>query len=142
MKPCSKTKEIGGKSYRCFFELTLIVIGGKWKPIILYQLAREGIMRFSDLRRGIPEATERMLCRQLRELEKDGLIHREVYKQVPPKVEYSLTKLGCSFIPILMSMREWGLAYEEYLGGDALFTGEEYEPRGPVMVSACYGEGK
>jgi DNA-binding HxlR family transcriptional regulator len=142
MKPCSKTKEIGGKSYRCFFELTLIVIGGKWKPIILYQLAREGIMRFSDLRRGIPEATERMLCRQLRELEQDGLINREVYKQVPPKVEYSLTKLGCSFIPILLSMREWGLAYEEFLGGDALFSGEEYEPRGPVTVSACYGEGK
>jgi DNA-binding HxlR family transcriptional regulator len=140
MKPCSKTKEIGGKRYRCFFELTLMVIGGKWKPIILYQLAREGIMRFSDLRRGIPEATERMLSRQLRELEQDGLIHREVYRQVPPKVEYSLTKIGRSFIPVLLSMREWGLAYEEYLGGDVLFTGEDYEPRGPVTVSPCYSE--
>ena len=141
MKPC-KTKEIGGKSYRCFFELTLIVIGGKWKPIILYLLAREGIMRFSDLRREIPGVTERMLSRQLRELEQDGVVHREVYKQVPPKVEYSLTKLGGSLIPILMSMREWGVAYEEYLGGDALFSGEEYEPRDPVMVSACYCGGK
>ena len=75
-------------------------------------------------------------------MEKDGLIHREIYKQVPPKVEYPLTKLGCSFIPILMSMREWGLAYEEYLGGDALFTGEEYELQCPVMVSACYSEVK
>jgi len=141
VKPC-KMKEIGGKSYRCFFELTLTVIGGKWKPIILYLLAREGIMRFSDLRREITGVTERMLSRQLRELEQDGLVNREVYKQVPPKVEYSLTKLGGSLIPILMSMREWGVAYEEYLGGDALFSGEEYEPRDPVMVSACYCEGK
>jgi DNA-binding HxlR family transcriptional regulator len=135
MKPC-KTKEIGGKKYRCFFELTLQVIGGKWKPIILYQLAREGIMRFSDLKRGIPEVTERMLSRQLRDLEQDGLVHREVYKQVPPKVEYSLTKLGCSLIPILVSMREWGVAYEEYLGGNILFAGEEYEPREPLILSS------
>ncbi len=135
MKPC-KTKKIGEKSYRCFFELTLLVIGGKWKPIILYQLARDGVMRFSDLKRGIPEVTERMLSRQLRELEQDGLVHREVYKQVPPKVEYSLTKLGSSLIPILISMREWGVAYEKHLGGDALFTGEEYEPRDPLMMSS------
>lgn len=141
MKPCSKVKEIGDKRYRCFFELTLMVIGGKWKLIILYQLAREGIMRFSDLRRAIPDTTERMLSKQLRELAQDGLIHREVYKQVPPKVEYSLTKVGCSLVPILLSMREWGLSYEEYLCGDTLFAGEEYEPRGPVKVSVCYSEG-
>ncbi|MGC8491179.1 MAG: winged helix-turn-helix transcriptional regulator [Syntrophobacteraceae bacterium] len=140
MKPC-KTKEIGGKKYRCFFELTLQVVGGKWKPIILYQLARDEIMRFSDLRRGIPEVTERMLSRQLRELEQDGLIHREVYKQVPPKVEYSLTTLGCTLIPILISMREWGVAYEEeYLGGSGLFTGEEYEPRAPLTPGDCKQE--
>ena len=141
MKPCSNTKEIGDKSYRCFFELTLMVIGGKWKPIILYQLAREGVMRFSDLRRGIPQTTERMLSKQLRELEQDGLVHREIYQQVPPKVEYSLTKLGCSLIPILLSMREWGIAYEDFLGGKDLYRGEEYEPRGPVTVSACYSDG-
>jgi DNA-binding HxlR family transcriptional regulator len=141
VKPCSNTKEIGNKSYRCFFELTLMVIGGKWKPIILYQLAREGIMRFSDLKRCIPQTTERMLSKQLKELEQDGLVHREVYQQVPPKVEYSLTKLGCSLIPILLSLREWGIAYEDFLGGAALFCGEEYEPRGPVTVSPCYSGG-
>jgi DNA-binding HxlR family transcriptional regulator len=86
VKPC-KTKEIGGKSYRCFFELTLTVIGGKGKPIILYKLAREGIMRFSDRRREIQEVTERMLSRPLRELEQDDLVHREAYKQLPPKVD-------------------------------------------------------
>jgi len=136
------TKEIGEKKYRCFFELTLLVIGGKWKPIILYKLAREGTMRFSDLRRQIHEVTERMLSRQLRELEHDGLIHREVYKQVPPKVEYTLTKLGCTLIPILLSMREWGVNYEEYLGGDTLFSGEEFEPRSLDTASVCYCEEK
>lgn len=141
MKLC-KMKDIGGKSYRCFFELTLMVIGGKWKPVILYKLAREGVKRFSDLRREITGVTERMLSRQLRELEHDGLVHREIFKQVPPKVEYSLTRLGCSLIPILLNMREWGVAYEKHLGGDALFPGEEYESRDAVAVSACYCEDK
>jgi DNA-binding HxlR family transcriptional regulator len=116
-------------TYRCFFELTLLVIGGKWKPIILYKLAREEVLRFGELKRQSQGVTERMLSRQLRELENDGLIHREVYKQVPPKVEYSLTELGRSLIPILLNMREWGVEYESYLGGEALFSGEEYEPR-------------
>jgi DNA-binding HxlR family transcriptional regulator len=129
-----KTKEIEGKSYRCFFELTLLVIGGKWKPIILYKLAREGILRFGELRRQIQGVTERMLSRQLRELEYDGLIHREVYKQVPPKVEYSLTELGRTLIPILLNMREWGVDYEAYLGGETFFSGEEYEPRDKVEI--------
>jgi DNA-binding HxlR family transcriptional regulator len=128
-----KMKELGDKSYRCFFELTLSVIGGKWKPVILYKLAREEILRFGELRRQISGVTERMLSRQLRELENDGLIHREVYKQVPPKVEYSLTKLGSTLVPILLRMREWGVAYEEYLGGDVLFSGEEYEPRDKMV---------
>lgn len=135
-----KTKRIGEKSYRCFFELTLSVVGGKWKPIILYKLAREGTMRFGDLKRQLREVTERMLSRQLRELEHDDLIHREVYKQVPPKVEYSLTKLGHTLIPILLSMREWGVTYEEHLGGGALFLGEEYEPRDYPMSGTASNE--
>jgi len=108
-------------TYRCFFELTLLVIGGKWKPIILYKLAREEVLRFGELKRQSQGVTERMLSRQLRELENDGLIHREVYKQVPPKVEYSLTELGRSLIPILLNMREWGVEYESYLGGELFF---------------------
>jgi len=109
-------KDLKGMTYRCFFELTLLVIGGKWKPIILYKLAREEVLRFGELKRQSQGVTERMLSRQLRELENDGLIHREVYKQVPPKVEYSLTELGRSLIPILLNMREWGVEYESYLG--------------------------
>jgi len=112
--PC-EAKEIGGKRYRCYFELTLAVIGGKWKPIILHHLARAGWLRFSELRRGMPDITERMLTRQLRELEADGLLHREVFREVPPRVQYSLTEAGASLIPILMAMRDWGVEHERRL---------------------------
>lgn len=124
--PC-KIKEIGGKRYRCYFELTLSVIGGKWKPIILYHLSLADAVRFGELRRGMPDVTERMLTRQLRELEADGLVHREVYREVPPRVEYSLTEMGASLIPILKQMQAWGVEYEDFLGGAENFDGEGYE---------------
>ena len=94
-------KQLHGKTYRCFFELALAVMGGKWKPIVLYHLGHAGVLRFGELKRDMPEVTDRMLTRQLRELEADGLIHREVYRQVPPKVEYSLTAQGLGLFPIL-----------------------------------------
>ncbi len=112
ISPCP-TKELGGKTYRCAFELALACIGGKWKPIILYRLGQEPVMRFSDLRRSIADVTERMLSRQLRELEADGLLHREVFRQVPPKVEYSLTPMGRKLVPILTSLCAWGAEYEQ-----------------------------
>lgn len=124
--PCL-VKEVAGKRYRCFFELTLAVIGGKWKPIILYHLSLEDSVRFGALRRGMPDVTERMLTRQLRELEADGLVHREVYREVPPRVEYSLTDMGRSLIPILLEMRAWGEEYEAFLGGRGLYAGDGYE---------------
>ncbi|MFZ5427577.1 MAG: winged helix-turn-helix transcriptional regulator [Thermodesulfobacteriota bacterium] len=126
MQPC-KDKNLNGKVYRCFFELTLQVMGGKWKPIILYHLAVEGVMRFSELRRGINGVTERMLARQLRELEADGIVSRKVYREVPPRVEYSLTDLGKGLVPILKDLRDWGADYERRMGGPELFTGEGYE---------------
>jgi DNA-binding HxlR family transcriptional regulator len=134
-EPC-KIKELAGKKYRCYFELTLQVIGGKWKPVILYHLSVEGMLRFGELRRGIPDVTERMLTRQLRELEADGLVHRRVYREVPPRVEYSLTDLGCSLIPILRDMRQWGVEYEKVLGGEGLFEGGDYESPEPPEVAA------
>jgi DNA-binding HxlR family transcriptional regulator len=129
--PC-KTKELRGKSYRCFFELTLAVMGGKWKPIIIHHLGISGVMRFSELRRSMAGITERMLARQLRELEADGIVHREVYREVPPRVEYSLTELGSGLVPILNQLREWGAEYEHHQGGAELFTGEGYEPPVPL----------
>jgi DNA-binding HxlR family transcriptional regulator len=122
-------KELNGRKYRCFFELTLLVIGGKWKPIILWHLSQGGVMRFGELRRSIPDVTERMLTRQLRELASDGLVHREVYRVVPPKVEYSLTEMGQSLIHILQEMRDWGVTYEEYVNGGEVLSGDGFEKK-------------
>lgn len=97
---------------RCPVESTLDVIGGKWKPLILYHLM-QGTKRFSQLQRAIPGVTQRMLTQHLRELEADGLVHREIHKQVPPRVDYSLTEVGRSLIPVLEAMLAWGLAYEQ-----------------------------
>jgi DNA-binding HxlR family transcriptional regulator len=126
-QPC-RDKELNGKTYRCFFELTLLVMGGKWKPVILYHLGSERVMRFSELRRSIGAITERMLARQLRELETDGIVHREVYREVPPRVEYSLTDMGEGLVPILKELRDWGARYEHRIVGADMFAGAGYEP--------------
>lgn len=94
---------------------TLSLIGGRWKPGILYQLVR-GKMRYSELRKQMPEVSERMLVLQLRELESDGLVRRLVYAEVPPRVEYELTEAGISMKPVLKSMSDWGLGYQEKRG--------------------------
>lgn len=89
-------------------EATLDVIGGKWKAVILYHLTHDGMHRFAEMRRKIPGVSERMLTQQLRELEVDGIVHREVYPEVPPKVEYSVTEYGKTLRPITEVMCEWG----------------------------------
>lgn len=96
------------KPFGCSVEATLAVIGGRWKPVILFKLMEEGVLRFSELRRHIPSVTQKMLTSQLRELEADGVISREVYPEVPPKVEYRLTDYGNTLAPILLAMRDWG----------------------------------
>lgn len=94
----------------CPVEATLELIGGKYKALILWHLS-EGKLRFSELRKLVSSATAKMLTQQLRELEARALIHREVYPVIPPKVEYSLTELGKSLLPILVAMRDWGADY-------------------------------
>ncbi|MFP3125660.1 MULTISPECIES: winged helix-turn-helix transcriptional regulator [Bacillaceae] len=101
------------KTYNCEKELTLAIIGGKWKMLILWHLGKEGTKRFGELRSMMPGITQRMLVSQLRELEEDLIVHREVYPVVPPKVEYSLTEVGESLMSILESMYEWGKNYME-----------------------------
>ena len=98
------------KTEECPVAATLELIGGKYKALILWHLS-EGKMRFSELHKRIKGATPKMLTQQLRELESPDLIHREVFAVIPPKVEYSLTELGKSLMPILVAMRDWGAGY-------------------------------
>ena len=108
--------------YSWGIDATLDVIGGKWKPLILYQL-KEGTLRFSQLLDRVqPRITQRMLTKQLRQLEEDGLITRKVYPQVPPKVEYSLTETGNSLMPILDQLCDWGY---EHMGDSIEYQCEE-----------------
>ena len=101
----------------CPVETTLQLIGGKYKAIILWHLINQ-TLRYSELHRKIPKATDKMLAQQLRELENDGLITRTVYPVVPPKTEYNLTELGESLIPVLDAMCNWGREYLEQLDFD------------------------
>ena len=98
------------KEKNCPVESTIELIGGKYKALILWHLS-EHTLRFSELRKEISGATAKMLTQQLRELEAQKLIHREVFPIIPPKVEYSLTELGRSLLPILVAMRDWGAEY-------------------------------
>ncbi|WP_426200799.1 winged helix-turn-helix transcriptional regulator [Pseudomonas sp. TWP3-1] len=109
MKKCNPQDEM--EAFACPVAFTVDVIGGKWKSLILFHLM-SGTKRFNELRRLIPDITQRMLTLQLRELETDGIIHREIYREVPPKVEYSLTPLGNSLAPVVSAMREWGAVHE------------------------------
>jgi DNA-binding HxlR family transcriptional regulator len=99
-----------GKSYHCPVEAALDVIGGKWKPLILWALG-DKILRFSELQKALPEINTKMLTKQLRALEEDGVIERTVYAEVPPRVEYMITEFGKTLIPILEALCDWGANY-------------------------------
>ena len=120
------------QSYHCPVEATLDLIGGKYKTLILWHLAG-GPQRFSQLQRLILRATPKMLTQQLRELEEDGLIHREVFPVVPPRVEYSLTARGESLLPILHAMRDWGTAF---------LREQNLEPNCSMIGTSCCCDGK
>ncbi|WP_048125379.1 helix-turn-helix domain-containing protein [Methanosarcina sp. WH1] len=100
------------KHYHCPVEATLDVIGGKWKPLILWQLRAEKL-RFSGLKRSMQGISPKMLTKQLRELEGDGLVLREAYPEIPSRVEYSLTEFGKTVLPVLDALFEWGNGYLE-----------------------------
>ena len=100
----------------CPIRTTLDVIGGKWKALILFHL-RDAVLRFGQLRRTIPGVSERMLAQQLRELEEQGVVHREVYREVPPRVEYWLTDYGKTLSPVLEAMAAWGIKHRRRTAG-------------------------
>jgi len=109
--------EISPDSDICPVTLVQNLIAGKWKLIILWHVS-QSTKRFSELQRLIPEISQGILTQQLRELEQDGFVHREVYRAVPPKVEYSLTDIGRSFMPVLDSMGTWGKGYLRQKAGE------------------------
>ena len=106
----------------CSVEATLAVIGGRWKPVLLFHLL-DGPKRFGELRRLTPNATERMITLQLRELEADGVLSRHVYQEVPPRVEYRLTEFGRSLEKLLVHMRDWGETFKQRRGSEEAAEG-------------------
>jgi len=100
---------------QCKVDEALGILVGKWKPIILLHLFTEGTQRFSELKKLMPEITQKMLTKQLRELEEEDIINRVIYPQVPPKVEYSISEYGKSLQPILAIMHEWGTGHATHI---------------------------
>lgn len=100
----------------CPVEVAISVVGGNWKLSIVKYL-RDGTLRFGELRRAVGPVSERMLTRQLRELEQDGLVHRQVFAEVPPRVEYSLTELGAALSPAVEVLEQWGVRYSDTVRG-------------------------
>ena len=120
------------KNKNCPVSATIRLIGGKYKALLLWHLTGR-TLRFNQLHRLVPEATPKMLTQQLRELEEDGLIHREVFPVVPPRVEYSLTVRGESLLPILHAMRDWGTAF---------LREQNLEPNCSMIGTSCCCDGK
>ncbi|MCK9924701.1 helix-turn-helix transcriptional regulator [Frankia sp. AgPm24] len=108
--------------YVCGIDAGMDVVSGKWKSLILWELHHHGTRRFGELRRGLPGVSEKMLIQHLREMEDDGLVHREVYREVPPRVEYSLTRHGTSLNEALRPLGEWGRQRRERLATEDATT--------------------
>ena len=122
--------QINDKIFFCPMQLTMEVLGGKWKLLILWQL-QQGTKRYSELRTALPEITHKMLTQQLRELEADGIVRRKVFRVVPPKVEYSLTETGERLSGVMKSMADWA----------SVFRVEEAEPK-KVKTASSAAKGK
>ncbi|WLR46612.1 helix-turn-helix domain-containing protein [Halobacillus litoralis] len=113
------------KLYYCNVELSLDIIGGKWKPLIIHHIGGAGVIRYGELKRKVPNINERVLSRQLRELEESKIIQRTVYDEVPPRVEYSLIEMGKTLVPILNELGLWGIEYnQKYNHGEIHFEDE------------------
>ncbi len=104
--------EFRGKTFNNPVELTIDVIGGRWKMPVLWRLS-EKVLRYSELKRSLGKISHKMLAEVLRVMEKDGLIKRKIFAEVPPKVEYSLTKTGRSVLPLINKLRDWGLKFKD-----------------------------
>lgn len=104
-----------GRLHVCPVETSLELLSGKWKPRILWKLHQQGVLRFGEFKRALPDITAKMLTQQLRELERDGLVNRTVYPEVPPRVEYSLSEFGETLKPILDMIAQWGTTHHRHI---------------------------
>ncbi|TXS52893.1 winged helix-turn-helix transcriptional regulator [Streptomyces sp. t39] len=126
--------------YFCGIDAAMDVVSGKWKSLILWELHQYGARRFAELRRGLPGVSEKMLTQHLREMEEDGLVHREVFGEVPPRVEYSLTEHGVTLNTALESLAQWGSARIERIGAVRLDAqGDSGAPPAPGAAVAGRG---
>lgn len=107
IKDKERSVKIGDKTYHCVVDVAMGFVGGKWKAVVLWYL-KGGTKRYSDLKRLMPDITEKMLAKQLRELQNDGLVTRKDYGVVPPRVEYSLSDEGRALVPLLEELAKWG----------------------------------
>lgn len=113
--PDSREHKISCSNYHCEIELTLEILSGKWKALIIWNLHLHEVIRYNEFRRLIPSITQKMLTQQLKELERYGIVLRKEYPSVPPMVEYELTEMGKELIPIMEAMDQWGKKYvKEY----------------------------
>jgi DNA-binding HxlR family transcriptional regulator len=120
-------KRLLNGEFNCEKELTLSILSGKWKIVILWHLGHEGAHRYGELFRLFKNISNRILTKQLRELEQDGIIYRNIYPEIPPKVEYLLTDLGKTLIPIVDAMFDWGKANMQYYAELARQSGKQQE---------------
>jgi len=122
----------------CPVETALAVIGGKWKPLILWHLG-EDICRFSELQRLIPGITRKMLTQHLRELERDGIVARKTFNEMPPRVEYSLTEYGSSLRPLLRALCDWGSCHEARVGRNGTSPAQKIAEPTPRRMPLAIG---
>jgi DNA-binding HxlR family transcriptional regulator len=119
----------------CPVEVTLSVIGGKWKPLILWHLSEGGVRRFLELQRTIPGITRKMLTQHLRELERDGVVARQIFDEMPLRVEYSLTKYGQTLRPLMRVLCDWGSKHEAYVARNGPRPIPRAEPPAPRRMA-------
>jgi DNA-binding HxlR family transcriptional regulator len=123
----------------CPVEVTLSVIGGKWKPLILWHLSEGGVRRFLELQRIIPGITRKMLTQHLRELERDGVVARQIFDEMPLRVEYSLTKYGQTLRPLMRVLCDWGSKHESHLARNGPRPIPRAEPPAPKRMAIAIG---
>jgi DNA-binding HxlR family transcriptional regulator len=123
----------------CPVEVTLSVIGGKWKPLILWHLSEGGVCRFLELQRTIPGITRKMLTQHLRELERDGIVARQIFDEMPLRVEYSLTKYGQTLRPLMRVLCDWGSKHESHVARVGPRPIPRAEPIAPKRMAIAIG---